>query len=415
VDQSISPERQALVDRARELAAQFGDEASAHDVRAAFPAPAMILLRDAGFLRLALPPELDGHGLWSLEPPLAGRFIPYYQILAALAAGDASTAQLVQIQTHATGIIARHGNAEQRQRFLGPVAGRGALISSCGSEADPATPGTARRKHSELHPAPGGFRITATKHFASLAPAADFHLLYLRAPGVAVPGRGTVLVVVPADAPGVSLEDSWDTLGMRATVSWSLALDDVFVPWENVLGGPGDWVPRDSRTFTLAYAANFLGTAEGACTFVHKLVRELPELLKDDVAALQLGEMEAGLQAARASMLYAAGLWEQGHCDEAELAGLRAMLASKQTALRVTNQAIELVGARGMFRQWPLERALRDVRTFTLHARDSRTARLIATAAAGGAFHAKQVYGPRVAPLSWEDLGIQPPITVAGD
>lgn len=415
MDPSISPERQALIERARELAAQFGDEAAAHDVRAAFPAPAMIMLRDAGFLRLALPPELDGYGLWSLEPPLAGRFIAYYEILAALAAGDASTAQLVQIQTHATGIVARHGNAAQRQRFLGPVAGRGALISSCGSESDPATPGTARREYSELRPVPGGFRVSATKHFASLAPAADFHLLYLRAPGVNVPGRGTVLAVVPAGAPGVSLQDSWDTLGMRATVSWSLVLDGVFVPWEDVLGGPGDWVLRDPRTFTLAYAANFLGTAEGACAFVRGLVRGRPELLRDDVAALALGEMEAGLQAARASLLYAAGLWEQGRCDEAELAGLRAMLAGKQTALRVTNQAIELVGARGTFRQWPLERALRDVRTFTLHARDSRTARLIAGAAAGGGFHAKQVYGPRVAPLSWQDLGIQPPVGVAGD
>jgi butyryl-CoA dehydrogenase len=410
MDFTISPEKQALVDRAKELAATFSSEAFDHDEKAEFPAQAFERLREAGFLKLGLPEERGGHGLWSVEPPLADRFVPYYQILAALAAGDASTGQLVQIQTHATGIVAMHANAEQRERFLGPVARRGALISSCGSEADPATPGTPIRPNSELQPVPGGFRVTAAKHFGSMTPAADFHLLYLRAPGTDILGRGTTLVVVPKDTPGVSLADNWDTLGMRATVSWTLVLDDVFVPWENVLGGPGDWVLRDPRTFTLAYAANFLGTAEGAYDFVLNLVRERRSMLDDDVTALRLGDMEASLQAARTSMTYAAWLWEQGRFADAELAGLSAMHTGKQIALSVTNQAVEVVGARGTFRQFPLERALRDVRTFTLHSRDSRNARRLAEAAVSGSYHSKAAYGPKVEPLTWEDLGISRPV-----
>lgn len=411
MDLTISAEKQALVERAQALAATYREESFAHDAGAAFPAPAFERLREAGFLRLSLPPELGGLGFWSLDPPLTDRFVPYYQVLAALASGDASTGQLVQIQSHATGIIARHGNAEQRERFLGEVVRRGALVSSCGSEADPATPGTPSPGNSELRPVPGGFRVTASKHFASLAPAADFHLVYLRAPGVPTPGQGTVLIVVPKDDPGVALVDNWDTLGMRATISWQLRLDDVFVPWENVLGQPGDWVLNDPRTFTLAYAANYLGAAQGAYACVLGLVRERPAMLDDDVTAYMLGEMDAVLQAATMSMNYAAWLWEQGSFAEAEVAGVRAVHTAKQAALAVTNKAIEVVGARGTFRTLPLERALRDVRTFTLHSRDSRNTRRIAEAAVKGVSHSKQVYGPLAERLTWEQINIRQPVT----
>ena len=411
MDFTISAEKQALVDKARELACEYRDAAFGHDERADFPAPAFEKLREAGFLTLSLPPEMGGHGFWSVTEPLTDRFVPYYQILETLAAGDASTGQLVQIQSHATGIVARHANPEQRQRFLGEVVRRGALMSSCGSEVDPSTPGAASAGNSEMRPVAGGFRVTAVKHFGSLAPAADFHLAYLRAPGVKTPGQGTTLVVIPKDDPGVSVVDNWDTLGMRATISWSLRLDDVFVPWDNVLGQPGDWVLKDPRTFTLAYAANYLGAAQGAYECVLGLVRERPAMIEDDVSALMMGDMESLLQAGHSSMNYAAWLWEQGRFVEAELAGTRCVHFAKQVALTVTNKAIEVVGSRGTFRHLPLERALRDARTFTLHSRDSRNMRRLVEAALSGEYHSKQNYGPKVESLTWESLGIKQPVT----
>ena len=163
---------------------------------------------------------------------------------------------------------------------------------------------------------------------------------------------------------------------------------------------------KDPRTFTLAYAANYLGAAQGAYDFVLGLVRERPAMIEDDVSALMVGEMESLLQAGRMSMNYAAWLWEQGEFAEAELAGTRAVHVAKQVALTVTNKAIEVVGSRGTFGHLPLERALRDVRTFTLHSRDSRNMRRLAEAALGGEYHSKQAYGPKVESLTWEDLGI---------
>ncbi|HET7036553.1 MAG TPA: acyl-CoA dehydrogenase family protein, partial [Thermomicrobiaceae bacterium] len=312
MDFTIPAEYQELVDKAGALAAEFLPRARAYDEQAAFPAENFERLRQEGFLKLTVPRELGGYGLWRDQS-----YIPLYMILAKLAEGDASTGQLVQIQSHASGIVGYLGNEEQRRRILGDVVERGALIASCGSEANPRVIGPGKVQ-SELEPVPGGFRLTGVKHFASLAPEADYFVVYVMAPGSSSVAEGYTTVIVPRESEGVSFEDTWDVMGMRATISWALHLDNVFVPWENVLGQPGDWVQHDPRTFTLAYVANHLGVAQGVFNFVVDYLKPRPFLVKDDTIAFTLGEMDSMLQATRTSMWYAGWLWEQNQYEEAE-------------------------------------------------------------------------------------------------
>jgi alkylation response protein AidB-like acyl-CoA dehydrogenase len=268
-------------------------------------------------------------------------------------------------------------------------------------------------RRAELVATEGGFRLTSVKHFGSLAPTADYYVVYVMAPGTQSMAEGYTTLIVPKESAGVSLEDNWDTMGMRATISWSLILDDVFVPWENVLGQPGDWVQHDPRTFTLAYCANHLGTAQGVFDFVLDYLKQRPFLMNDDTIAYTVGEMDAALQATRTSLWYAAWLWEQGRYDEAEIASMRALHTSKQMALMVTSKAFDVCGARAAFRGLPIERAFRDVRTFSLHFREAQVLRMVAEADLGGAFHSKQKYGGRLERQSWQSLGIAAPSGVA--
>lgn len=404
MDFSLSAEDQALVDRAKELARDFLSDARAYDDAAAFPQRHIDLLREEGFLTLGVPRELGGHGMWRDD-----RFVSYYLILEALAAGNSSTGQIVQIQSHATGIIGMLGSEEQKQRILGDVVSRGALIASCGSETDPRQFSASDPGRSELQLVDGGFRLNATKHFASLAPAADYYVLYVIAPGASSTAAGTTVVVVSKDDPGVSLEDNWDVMGMRSTISWALNLEDVFVPWENVLGEPGDWIQHDPRTFTLAYVSNHLGTAQGVYDFVVEYMQQRSFLTNDDVNVFTMGEMASALQACRMSMVYAAWLWELGKFNEAEMAGMRALHTSKQVALMVTSKAFDVCGARAAFRHLPVERGFRDVRTFSLHFRESALMRLLIESELGGEFFSKQRYGPNLGRQSWADLGITAP------
>jgi alkylation response protein AidB-like acyl-CoA dehydrogenase len=403
VDFSVSPEDRRLIERAKALAAEFAPRARAYDEAAAFPAEDFARLRDEGFLTLTVPEALGGHGMWSGK-----RYATYYTILETIAAGNASTGQLLQIQSHASGIIAYLGNEEQKRRILGDVVARGALIASCGSETDPRLLNSTTRR-AELVATDGGFRLTSVKHFGSLAPAADYYVVYVMAPETQSMAEGYTTLVVPKESPGVSLEDNWDTMGMRATISWSLVLDDVFVPWENVLGQPGDWIQHDPRTFTLAYCANHLGTAQGVFDFVLDYLKQRPFLMNDDTIAFTVGEMDAAIQATRTSLWYAAWLWEEGRFDEAELASMRALHTSKQMALMVTTKAFDVCGARAAFRALPIERAFRDVRTFSLHFRESAVLRMVAEADLGGDFHSKQKYGGKIGRQSWQSLGVTVP------
>ncbi|HLW60985.1 MAG TPA: acyl-CoA dehydrogenase family protein [bacterium] len=400
MDFRLTEEDRALVERARGLGGEFATRAREYDEAAAFPEKDFDQLRAGGLLALTVPTALGGHGFWQ-----GTRFLPFYLVLEAIASGAASTAQLLQVHSHASGIVAYLGNEKQRRRILGDVAARGALIASCGSETDPARISSSTVE-SVLRPADGGFRLSGVKHFGSLAPAADYYLIYVLAPGTRTVAEGYTTVIVPKGTPGVSLEDTWDTMGMRATISWSLRLNDVFVPVENVIGEPGDWVQRDPRTFTLGYVANHLGTAQGVFDFVRRYVQERPFLAKDDVTACTLGEMDAALQATRTSMWYAAWLWEQGRYDDAELASMRALHTSKQAAIMITTKAFDVCGARSAFKTLPLERALRDVRTFTLHFRESQVLRMLADADLGGAFHSKQKYGPKLPPEALKSLRV---------
>ena len=389
VDLSVTADEERWLSRARELAADFATRARGYDEDARFPAENFERLRAAGFLTLTVPREHGGLGLWRDD-----RYLLFYRILETIASGCSSTAQLLQVHSHAVGIVAWHGNEAQRDRYLGDVVRNGALIASCGSEA---TPGkvTPERIESVLRPEEGGYRLTATKAFASLAPAADYYVVYVLAPGTTTVADGYTTVVVAKDTPGVSFEDTWDAMGMRPTVSWNLVLDDVFVPTDDVVGRPGGWVQDDPRTFTLGYTANHLGTAQGVLDFVLRFVDERDHLKRDQVVLTTIGEMDAAIQATRSSMTYAAWLWERGRFDEAELASMRALHTSKQAALMVATKSFDVCGARSGFKDFPLDRALRDVRMFSLHFRESLLLEMLAKADLGGAFHSKQKYGPK--------------------
>jgi alkylation response protein AidB-like acyl-CoA dehydrogenase len=78
-------------------------------------------------------------------------------------------------------------------------------------------------------------------------------------------------------------------------------------------------------------------------------------------------------------------------------------------ALMVTSKAFDVCGARAAFRELPVERAFRDVRTFSLHFRESALLRLLVEAELGGDFHSKQRYGPHVGRQTWAQLGLTAP------
>jgi alkylation response protein AidB-like acyl-CoA dehydrogenase len=346
------------------LVPAFRARARASDDAAAFPAANFDDVRRLGLLALTAPTELGGAGLWS-----EGNFRDFYETLEALAFADSSTAQLVQVHSHALGFVSRFATPEQRERYLVPIIEGGQTLSSVGSETAPsrALPGV---YNSELERDADGWRLTCTKHFASLAPSADWLLMWVAVPGSEPYPDRTVTVLVSRTAPEVELIDEWDVMGMRPTVSWGVRIDGLRVPDHAIVGEPGAWVREDGRTFTLAFAANHAGVARAALEFAGDWVRQRPYLADSDLVQAALGELAAQVYGARSSVMSAADTWEVGNSSRAEAESLMAVHLAKQAALDATRRAFDICGARTSFRLFPLEAWYRDARTLTLHVRD---------------------------------------------
>ena len=242
------------------------------DERAAFPAQTFAELREAGLLALTAPVAFGGAGLWS-----PGRYRPYYELLEALARIDTVTAQLLQVHSHALGIVSGLADEDQRGRLLPEIVSEGKLLASVGSEAKPSGK-LADIARTELEEMPGGgYRLTCQKYFASLAPAADELLIWTAVPGPGPYTERSIIALVPSAAPEVEIIDQWDVMGMRATVSHSVRIDGYEVPAERLIGEPGAWTRRDPRTFTLAFAANHIGGAGAALQFATRLGFRAPQ------------------------------------------------------------------------------------------------------------------------------------------
>ena len=352
------------LEKIRELLPSFRERVRGYDDEVRFPSENFSELRAAGLLALTAPTAVGGLGLWS-----DGAFTPYYEFLDHLAYADTATAQLTQVHSHALGFIARHATPEQLEALLRPIVERGELVASVGSETAPRgnLPGVYA---TEMAPDGDGWRLSCTKYFASLGPAAEHLLLWVAMPGSEPYPDRTVTVLVRRDAPEIELIDEWDVMGMRQTVSQSVRVTDLHVTPEMVIGPPGAWVRDDPRTFTLAFAANHVGVARAALDFSIEWVRDRGYLADSDLVQAALGEMAAQVHGARSGVYAAAAAWDAGDWARAESESLMAVHLAKRAVLDTTERAFDVCGARTAFRTLPLEAWYRDARTLTLHVRD---------------------------------------------
>ncbi|MBM4509872.1 hypothetical protein GS421_15440 [Rhodococcus hoagii] len=156
-------------------------------------------------------------------------------------------------------MLAHAATDEQMRKYVVPIAEAGELVASVGSESVPGKNNLGTSSSQLVRNEQGQWVLNCTKHFASLGPGASHFIIWLAMPGTEDYDYRTVAVLVPRDVPEVELIDNWDVLGMRSTVSWAVKVTDYVLPDDAIFGEPGWWETDDTRTFTLAFAANHLG------------------------------------------------------------------------------------------------------------------------------------------------------------
>ena len=361
----------ALVATAERLAEDFAVRAATHDRDGSYPFESIDSLRHAGYFAAPVPHELGGLGVSSVHDVIVAS--------GRLARGDASVAIGVNMHLVVVLSLVRRwrmaraaGNARRERAFAGSlrrIASDGIVMAAAMSERGQ----DLTRPVTEAVRTDGGWRIDGHKIFCTMAPAATILLTSVRFAdddGV----ERYAYVEIPADAPGVRINDDWDALGMRASGSHSVTFDGVELPPAALRGGfpTGRPVPYLERNLPsgLFHASASLGIAEAAFARAAR-----PDRINGDARAPMLvAESAIDLTASRATISRAAALIDEHHVANPTADGpdeeITALFAEGQAAktfvneaaTRVVDRALALSGGAGYLNGSPLARAYRDVR-----------------------------------------------------
>ena len=362
MDFTLSNAQQRIVAKATQVAMECLEPRAAHyDETASHPVESWGDLWKNGLLAMAVPKE---HGGLGLDMPT------YVMVIEKLAQGCTNTAMTVHMHSVVQRYIEALATANQKARFYLDVVEQGKLFGSWGSE--PGRHGGSGTVQTIIAPVDGGYVINGQKHFCTMAGAAHRYMVHCNMKNME--GSHSVLMaLVPHNALGLHVTGTWDTLGMRGTVSPSVSFQDCFVEKDAVLGEPGRAEKIGvGQGFGLGYAAIYIGAAQRALDYIIKYSQTQqfdpdPGPMSRSLSVQRgVAEMTLALEGARLVLYLSAGRWEgKGPIERAILAA-RAKYLATEAALMVTSRALQTAGGRVAHKRYPLERLYRDVRTSTL-------------------------------------------------
>ena len=359
----LNARQQDLVELAGRLADTFATRAAEHDRESTFPFENYADMRAAGYLGLTIPEELGGRGADLGEMLLAQE---------RLAMGCGSTALAVTMHVSPLGQVGALWRLNQDERlgqFLREAATGEVVYASM----------TAERGHSILMtsntvatPVEGGYRVTGDKIFGTES-AICTHFSSMARVDDADGGSRVIIFRLARPVDGMEVKDTWDTMGMRGTLSNDWSMRDVFVPDDAVFHSyPVDHFDSVLLRMTWSWAmpafgAVYLGIAGGAMAYARDQVQARGRE-NDPAVQTAFAEMEILLETARAVLwrhtdeVISGDLFEQFTVQEGMARTMLTKHVPCNNAIRIVDLALEVVGGAGFFRRSPLERMYRDVR-----------------------------------------------------
>ncbi|MGD6818804.1 acyl-CoA dehydrogenase family protein [Metabacillus sp. 84] len=349
-----------LFKKAKHLSETFFVRAEDHDRDASFPFENFKELREEGFLSLTIPETHGGKGI---------SLYTFLLLQEKLAEGDPATA--LSLGWHLGLFLSLRETGKWKPELFTRVAKEvvehGKLLNSAASEAKTGSP--ARGGKPETSAAKDGdkWRISGKKIFASLAPILDYFIIT-----ATVEETGDVCeFLVPRNAEGVNIEETWDTMGMRGTRSDDLILENVVLEESALIGSRSKQGKPMAQGWLLHIPACYLGIAiaarNEAVSFArHYHPNSLPHpIMEVPEVRRKVAQMDIKLLAARQLMYAAAEKWDAANPEkrselETELAA--AKYVATNAAIEVVDLAMRIEGGQSLFRSKPLERFYRDVR-----------------------------------------------------
>jgi alkylation response protein AidB-like acyl-CoA dehydrogenase len=340
------------------------------DELAEFPWDNFHLLAEQGLFSLAIPVEYGGNGFEFLSSSIA---------VEEMAAVCASTSVLLCTQALASYSILLGGSEEQKKRFLTPLAQGKTAGAFCITEVDAGSDVSSVKTTAER--TEKGYVLNGRKAFISNGGEAGIYVVLARTSDHR--SRGLSLFIVEQGTQGLSFGNKEQMMGVRGSVTCDVILDNVEIPLENLVGNEGDGFKTIMNVFNRSrtlVGAQGTGIAKGAFDFAVNFLKERRQFGKplSDFQMIQgtLANLGTLIEASRLLVREASHKIETQE-DGVEMFASMAKCYGSDTAMKVTTEAVQLLGGRGYSTSYPVERMMRDAKVTQIYDGTNQIQRLI--------------------------------------
>ena len=372
----LSEDHQAVQDAVRSyVQAEIAPHAAAWDKSHSFPAAQLKGLAGLGCYGVAVPPEWDGAGLDYLALAL---------ILEEIAAGDGATSTVVSVNNcPVCSILMAFGNADQKERFLKPLARGDMLGAFCLTEPHVGSEAGGLKTTAVLVKDGDGdhYVLNGVKQFITSGKNGDVAIV-MAVTDKAAGKKGISAFIVPTKTPGYTVARIEDTLGQHASDTAQILFDNCRVPAANLLAAEGMGLKialSGLEGGRIGIASQAVGMAraafEAALAYSKDRTSFGQPIFNHQAVQFKLADMATQIEVARQMIWHAASLKDaQRPClKEAAMAKLFA----SEMAERVCSSAIQVFGGYGYVSDFPVERIYRDVRVCQIYEGTSEVQKIL--------------------------------------
>ncbi|MDY3828357.1 MAG: acyl-CoA dehydrogenase [Clostridium sp.] len=368
----LTKEQQLVQQMVREFAVNEVKPIAAEiDETEQFPMENVKKMGKLGMMGIPFPKEVGGAG---------GDVLSYIIAVEELSKVCATTGVILSAHTSlCASVINEHGNAEQKAKYL-PDLCSGKKIGAFGlTEPNAGTDAAGQQTTAVLDG--DHYVLNGSKIFITNGGVAETFIIFAmtdKSQGT----RGISAFIVEKDFPGFSIGNVENKLGIRASSTTELIMEDCIVPKENLVGKEGKGFAIAMKTLDggrIGIAAQALGIAEGAFEEAVAYMKERKQF-KKPLAAFQglqwyIAEMDVKIQAAK-HLVYKAAMNKQNGVPYT-IDAARAKLFAAEVAMEVTTKAVQIFGGYGYTKEYPVERMMRDAKITEIYEGTSEVQKMV--------------------------------------
>jgi butyryl-CoA dehydrogenase len=369
----FTEEQLAVKDMARKFALNEVKPVAARlDEEAEYPADLVRQLAELGLMGVAIPPEYGGSGM---------DYVSYVLAMEEISAACAGTGVIMSVNNSLVcDPLMKFGTEEQKKEILTPLASGDML--GCFALTEPGSGSDAGALRTTCRREGGKYVLNGEKNFITNAPQSDWAIIFATSDKARKHKGVTALLLPLKDYKGVTVGPKEKKLGIRASWSSSIVMEDAEIPEKWRIGQEGDGFKVAMTTLDagrIGIASQALGIARAALEESIEYSRERKTfgkpIAEHQAIAFMLSDMATELDAARLLTLHAA--WKKDRGERHTVESSMAKVYAAEAAMKITTKAIQIHGGYGYLKDYPVERHFRDAKITEIYEGTSEIQRLV--------------------------------------